>query len=117
GWLITRLYGHVRFDNFHVDGVGFSDGGRLGDGRASQQSRFDFEGADEVAAGVDDVVIAPHEPEIAVRVDGGAVATQVPSIPEFRLVSGGIVPIAANLRRPAWAQRNQTCRSDPIHRF
>ena len=46
GWLKTSLYGHVRFHNFHVDGVRFSDGGRLGDGRASQQSRFDFEGTD-----------------------------------------------------------------------
>ena len=65
----ARLERDERLDDLHVHRVGLGDRGRLGHRRVLEQRRLDLERPDEVAAGVDDVVVAADEPEVAVRVD------------------------------------------------
>jgi len=50
-----------------------------GDGGMIEQRALHFRGADEVSGGLDDVVVAPDEPEMAVRVALDEIAAQVPS--------------------------------------
>jgi hypothetical protein len=42
------------------------------------QRALDLEGADQVAGGLDDVVGAPDEPEVAVGIALGEIAGQIP---------------------------------------
>jgi hypothetical protein len=54
----------------------------LGDGRVLDQGALDLERADQVAGGLDDVVGASDEPEVAVGVASGEVAGEVPAVVE-----------------------------------
>ena len=99
--------GDEGLNDFHVDRIGLGDGGGFRDRRMFQQRRFDFERTDQMAAGVDDIVVAPDEPEVAIGVDGGAVAAQIPAILEFGLVSRFVFPVTADLGGPARSQGDQ----------
>ena len=62
-----------------------------------------LERAHKVARGVDHVVGAAHEPEIAVLVHSRAVAGDVPALAEARVVHLGVVPVRVEHRGPAGA--------------
>ena len=54
-------------DDLHRDRVRLADHAGLGDGRVLHQDALDLERADQVAGGLDHVVRAADEPEVAVR--------------------------------------------------
>ncbi len=72
-----------------------------------EQRRLDLERADQVPGGVDHVVVAADEPEVAVGVDAGAVAADVPAVLELALVGRLVVPVGAEHRRPAGLEGDQ----------
>jgi len=70
-----------------------ADHGALGDGPVLEQRRLDLERADAVARGLDDVVVAADEPEVAVRVPVGAIAREVVAVAEGVLVGFAVLPV------------------------
>ena len=71
---------HHGSGHFSSDFVRFADGRRFGDGLVLDQRRLDLEGPDQVAAGVDHVVVTAAEPEVAVLVDARAATADVPAV-------------------------------------
>ena len=67
------------------------------------QRAFHLERPDQMPRRVDDVVRAPNEPVVAVFIHAGAVAGDVPSLTEARVVHFGVVPIGMEHRRPVRA--------------
>ncbi len=80
GRLVAVLQRHERLDDLHRHRVRLADDAGLGDRRVLDQRALDLERPDEVARGVDHVVGAADEPEVAVRVLAGAVAGDVPAV-------------------------------------
>jgi hypothetical protein len=68
-----------------------------------QQRRFDFERPYQMAAGIDDIVIAANKPEITVAIDTGAIAGEIPAVFEFYFVYILVITIGTEHRGPAWA--------------
>src|SRR5215216_4309614 len=79
-----------RLDGFSADRIGDADGRCHGHGRVAHQARLDLGGADAVAGGVDDVVVAGAEPQIVVVVVAGEVARHQPAAAGVELLPGGI---------------------------
>ena len=71
-----------RLDHLADRRVGLADDRRLGDRRVIGQRVLDLERADQVSSGLDHVVGAADEPEVAVRVALGEVAGQVEVVGE-----------------------------------
>ena len=67
--LVAGLEHDEGLHDLHVHVVGLADRGGLGHGLVLEQRRLDLERADQVPAGVDHVVVAADEPEVAVVVD------------------------------------------------
>ena len=88
--------------------VGLADHAGLGDRGMRHQRGFDFERADALARGVDDVVGAALEPEVAVLVDVRGVAGEVVAGElEVLLVARGVVPDLAHHPGPAGLDAQQ----------
>ena len=69
--LEARLERHERLDDLHRDGVRLADDSGLGHRGVLEERALDLERPDEVPGRFDDVVGAPDEPEVAVRVAAG----------------------------------------------
>ncbi len=69
------------------------------------QRAFDFERPDEMAGGLDHVVGAADEPEIAFGVLFGEIAGEVPRTGETLSVALFLIQIAPHHRRPARFER------------
>ena len=82
GRLRARVQRHEGLDDLAGDLVGHADHARLDHRRVLDQHALDLEGPDEVAGGLDDVVAATDEPEVAVGVTPGEVAADVPPADE-----------------------------------
>ena len=91
-----------------VVGVVGADDGRLGHRRVVDQRRLDLGGRDAVARDVHDVVDPAEQPEVAVVVELGAVAGEVPALepaPVRLLVALRVAVDAAQHRRPRAGER------------
>ena len=88
-------------------GSGLDDDGRFGHGGVLEQGRLDLERADQVAGRVDDVVVAAGEPEVAVGVELGPVAGDVPVVAELLLEGLFVVPVGPHARRPVELEGDQ----------
>ena len=75
--LVAALERDEGGDGLALEVVGAADDGGFGDLGMGDERRLDFHGAEAVAADVDDVVDAAHEPEVAVGVHARAVAGEV----------------------------------------
>ena len=73
----ARLQRDESLHRFADDRVGLADDAGLGDRGVLHQRALDLERADQMAGGLDDVVGAPDEPEVAVGVALRQVAGQV----------------------------------------
>src|SRR5438093_905653 len=80
------LEGDEGLDDLHPLVVGFADDPGFRDGGVLDQRGLDLEGPYEMAGGVDDVVRASDEPEVAVRVPSGSIAGDVPAVSEAGVV-------------------------------
>ena len=69
-------------DDLAALGVGFADHCDLGDRRMLDDRALNFRGADLIAGGLDDVVVAADEDEMSARVLTHHVARQIPPILE-----------------------------------
>ena len=85
--------------------VGHADHTSLGNGCVFDQRAFHFEWADQVAGGLDQVVRAAHEPEIAVVVPHREIARQIPAIDKAFVIAGLFMKIGAHHRWPAGPKR------------
>ena len=77
GGLVAAFERDEGGDGLAFEIVGAADDGGFGDLGMGDQGGLDFHGAEAVAADVDDVVDAAHEPEVAVGVLARAVAGEV----------------------------------------
>src|SRR5438105_15865468 len=75
---MPRGQDHVRLDDCAPHRIAFADHGRLGYSGVLDQCAFDLEWADSIAGADDYVVGSSHKPEVAVAIDVGAVARDVP---------------------------------------
>ena len=103
--LVAVLQRDERLDHLAGHRVGLADHAGLGDGRVLHQRALDLERADQVAGGLDHVVGAADEPEVAVGVAPGEVAGEVPAAGEAVAVALRRRAVAAEHRRPARPQR------------
>ena len=91
-------------DRLSFDLVRPSDDGRFGDTRMIDERALHFHRADAMPGDVQDVVHAAEQPEEAVRVALGAIASEVhvgrPAAPVLRHVSLRVAVDAAQHRRP-----------------
>ena len=92
-----------RLDDLHRDGVGLADHAGFGDGRMLDQHAFHLERTDEVARGLDDVVLAPDEPKVSVGVAPRQVAGRDNS---RRRSTSGSAPARSNRRETSTASRD-----------
>ena len=77
-----RLQRDEGLDDLAGHRVGLADHAGLGDRRVLEQRALDLERPDQVPHALDDVVLAPDEPEVAVLVAAGEVSAQVPAAGE-----------------------------------
>ena len=75
---VRLLQDHERHDRLTGGLVGRTDDGGLGDDRVRDERRLDLGGREPVARHVHDVVDAAEQPDVAVLVEVGAVAGEVP---------------------------------------
>jgi hypothetical protein len=100
-----------RLDHGAGDRIGNADHARLRHGRVLEQHALDLERPDQMAGGLDDVVTAADEPEVAVRVTPHQVAAQVPAVGEAAPVALGLVQVRPEHRRPGRPERELALRS------
>src|SRR5512143_674292 len=77
--LLAVLQGHIDVDALALDVVRVADHGRFRDRLVADQRGLDLGSAEPVAADVDDVIDAAHEPVVAVLVDARPVPRKVPA--------------------------------------
>ena len=77
GGLSALLQGDERGDRLTFDFVGTADHGGFGDASVRDQRALHFHGAEAVAADVEHIVDAAHDPEISVLIFAGAVAGEI----------------------------------------
>src|SRR5688572_1694768 len=68
---------HKRYDPLTLQIVGTADNSGLGDSRMADEGAFDLHGPYPMAGNVDDVVNAPHNPEIPVFIAPRAIAREI----------------------------------------
>jgi len=84
------------------EGVGGTDDGDVGDLGEFEEGAFDLKGADEVTAGVDDIVGAADIPDVAILVAAGEVTGDVEVAAELFAVGLGALVVGAEHGAPAF---------------
>src|SRR3989344_275576 len=84
--------GDKGLDDLAAENIGLTDNAGFGDGWVGNEGGLDLEGANALALGFDDVVGPADKQKIAVFVQIGAVASNVPTFNEVRLVFLGPFP-------------------------
>src|SRR5215207_11635053 len=100
-WLVVLANDDVRFDDAAPVLVGCRHNGALDDRRVLDEDALDLEGPYTVTGGEYDVVRAPHEPQISVRVPVCTVAGQVITVAEDRRCRVGLLPVLFEQRGDA----------------
>src|ERR1017187_3576314 len=88
-----------RLDHVAATLIGCGDSGGLRDGAVLEAHRLDFEGADPVAGGDDDVIRAALVPDVSVLVHAGGVLGMEPFAAECLLALVRQAPIAERVMR------------------
>src|SRR6266566_8075970 len=105
--LSSLLQRYERRDRLAFQFVRTADHSRFSDSFVSHQRRLDFHGAEAMAGNVDDIVDAPHDPEISVFIFACAVAGEVHTRnlgPVLLHVAVGIAVDSAQHSRPRLRQ-------------
>ncbi len=101
-------------DHLERHRIGHADHRRFGHCGMLHQHALDLERTDQVPRGLDHVVAAADEPEIAVGVTLHQVAAAIPAIDEATPVAFILTEIAAEHRRPARPEHQLTLLARPV---